>query len=172
MIASPNPGYFTYDGDQSAPLNPEESPPRVPEGSAGIERTLAGYLKSAGKTPQDTSFDGRSDYDGFTRAGIPVGGVFSGALTDMTEEQSQLWGGTAGQPFDPNYHQKTDTLDRIDRTALDINGKAVAYAVGLNAQDLFGATAFRPATTVHVTSSRSHDSGGDKRQLRLRSPVR
>ena len=138
MIASPNPGYFTYDGDQSAPLNPEESPPRVPEGSAGIERTLAGYLKGAGKTPQDTSFDGRSDYEGFTRAGIPAGGVFSGALTDMTEEQAQLWGGTAGQPFDPNYHQKTDTLDRIDRTALDINGKAVAYAVGLYAQDLFG----------------------------------
>ena len=138
MIASPNPGYFTYDGDQSAPLNPEESPPRVPEGSAGIERTLAGYLKRAGKTPQDTSFDGRSDYEGFTRAGIPAGGVFTGALTDMTEEQAQLWGGAAGQPFDPNYHQKTDTFDRIDRTALDINGKAVAYAVGLYAQDLFG----------------------------------
>ena len=51
MIASPNPGYFTYDGDQSAPLNPEESPPRVPEGSAGIERTLAGYLKERRKDP-------------------------------------------------------------------------------------------------------------------------
>lgn len=154
MIASPNPGYFTYDGDQSAPLNPEESPPRVPEGSAGIERTLAGYLKSAGKTPQDTSFDGRSDYDGFTRAGIPTGGVFSGALTDMTEEQGQLWGGTADQPFDPNYHQKTDTLDRIDRTALDINGKAVAYAVGLYAQDLFGRNGVpvRDDRTRHVVA--------------------
>lgn len=154
MIASPNPGYFTYDGDQSAPLNPEESPPRVPEGSAGIERTLAGYLKSAGKTPQDTSFDGRSDYDGFTRAGIPTGGVFSGALTDMTEEQAQLWGGTADQPFDPNYHQKTDTLDRIDRTALDINGKAVAYAVGLYAQDLFGRNGVpvRDDRTRHVVA--------------------
>ena len=154
MIASPNPGYFTYDGDQSAPLNPEESPPRVPEGSAGIERTLAGYLKSAGKTPQDTSFDGRSDYEGFTRAGIPAGGVFSGALTDMTEEQAQLWAGTAGQPFDPNYHQKTDTLDRIDRTALDINGKAVAYAVGLYAQDLFGRNGVpvRDDRTRHVVA--------------------
>ena len=154
MIASPNPGYFTYDGDQSAPLNPEESPPRIPEGSAGIERTLAGYLKSAGKTPQDTSFDGRSDYDGFTRAGIPAGGVFTGALTDMTEEQAQLWGGTAGQPFDPNYHQKTDTLDRIDRTALDINGKAVAYSVGLYAQDLFGRNGVpvRDDRTRHVVA--------------------
>lgn len=41
MIASPNPGYFTYDGDQSAPLDRDETPPRVPEGSAGIERALA-----------------------------------------------------------------------------------------------------------------------------------
>ena len=51
MIASPNPGYFTYDGDQSAPLNPEESPPRVPEGSAGIERTLAGLSQERRKDP-------------------------------------------------------------------------------------------------------------------------
>ena len=49
MIASPNPGYFTYDGDQSTRLDPQQSPPRVPEGSAGIERTLVGYLKQGRK---------------------------------------------------------------------------------------------------------------------------
>jgi Zn-dependent M28 family amino/carboxypeptidase len=54
MLASPNPGYFTYDGDQSMPLDKRGSPV-VPEGSAGIERSLAAYLNSAGKTPQDTS---------------------------------------------------------------------------------------------------------------------
>jgi Zn-dependent M28 family amino/carboxypeptidase len=138
MIASPNPGYFTYDGDQSTPLGPQQDPPRVPEGSAGIERTLVELLKEAGKTAQDTSFDGRSDYESFTRAGIPAGGVFTGAVTDMTEEQAKLWGGAAGQPFDPNYHQKTDTLDHIDQAAFDINGKAAAYSVGLYAQDLSG----------------------------------
>ena len=154
MIASPNPGYFTYDGDQSTRLDPQQSPPRVPEGSAGIERTLVSYLKQAGKTAQDTSFDGRSDYDSFTRAGIPVGGVFTGAVTDMTEQQAQLWGGTAGQPFDPNYHQKTDTLDHIDQTALDINGKAVAYSVGLYAQDLSGPNGVpvRDDRTRHVVA--------------------
>ena len=80
--------------------------------------------------------------------------MFSGALTDMTEEQAQLWGGAAGQPFDPNYHQKTDTLDHIDRTALDINGKAVAYAVGLYAQDLFGRNGVpvRDDRTRHVVA--------------------
>jgi Zn-dependent M28 family amino/carboxypeptidase len=137
MLASPNPGYFTYDGDQSLPAD-TRGHPVVPEGSAGIERTLVAYLKSAGKTAQDTSFDGRSDYDGFTVAGIPAGGLFSGAEAKMSDEQAKLWGGTAGAPFDPNYHQKTDTLDHIDRTSLGIQGSGVAYAVAFYAQDLGG----------------------------------
>jgi Zn-dependent M28 family amino/carboxypeptidase len=137
MLASPNPGYFTYDGDQSLPLDKRGSPV-VPEGSAGIERSLTAYLHSAGKTAEDTSFDGRSDYDGFTLAGIPSGGLFSGAENKKTAEQAKLWGGTADQPFDPNYHKSTDTLDHIDRTALGINGGGVAYATGLYAQDLTG----------------------------------
>ncbi|OBF10943.1 M28 family metallopeptidase [Mycobacterium sp. 852002-10029_SCH5224772] len=137
MLASPNPGYFTYDGDQSLSMD-ARGKPVVPEGSAGIERTLVAYLKSAGKTAQDTSFDGRSDYDGFTLAGIPAGGLFSGAEGKMSADQAKLWGGTADQPFDPNYHQKGDTLDHIDRAALGINGGGVAYALGLYAQDLSG----------------------------------
>ncbi|KAA1251190.1 M20/M25/M40 family metallo-hydrolase [Mycobacterium simiae] len=137
MLASPNPGYFTYDGDQSLPLD-ARGEPVVPEGSAGIERTLVAYLKLAGKTAQDTSFDGRSDYDGFSLAGIPSGGLFAGAEVKKTEEQAKLWGGTANEPFDPNYHQKGDTLEHIDRTSLGIQGSGVAYAVGLYAQDVTG----------------------------------
>jgi Zn-dependent M28 family amino/carboxypeptidase len=136
MLGSPNPGYFTYDGDQSAP--PTSDVPRVPEGSAAIERTLVAYLKAAGKPPQDYSFDGRSDYDGFAEAGIPAGGLFSGAEEKMTEDQAKLWGGDANQPFDPNYHKPTDTIDHIDRTSLGIQGGGVAFAVGLYAQDQAG----------------------------------
>jgi Zn-dependent M28 family amino/carboxypeptidase len=138
MIGSPNPGYFTYDGDQSAPPDPRNGVPRVPEGAAGIERTLVGYLEGAGKPPEDINFDGRSDYDGFTQAGIPAGGIFSGAESKMSTEQAERWGGEAGQPFDPNYHKKTDTLDHVDRTAMEINGRGVPYAVGLYAQDQRG----------------------------------
>jgi Zn-dependent M28 family amino/carboxypeptidase len=137
MLASPNPGYFTYDGDQSLPADKRGSPV-VPEGSAGIERSLAAYLNSAGKTPQDTSFDGRSDYDGFTQAGIPSGGLFSGAENKKSSQEAKLWGGEADQPFDPNYHKSTDTLEHIDRAEFDINGGGVAYATGLYAQDLSG----------------------------------
>lgn len=137
MLGSPNAGYFTYDGDQSLPPD-QRGHPVVPEGSAGIERILADYLKSAGKTSQDTSFDGRSDYDGFTQAGIPAGGLFAGAEVKKSPEQAKLWGGEADAPFDPNYHKQGDTLDHIDRTALRINGGGAAYAAGLYAQDLFG----------------------------------
>lgn len=138
MIGSPNPGYFTYDGNQSTPPAADSSVPRVPEGSAGIERMLVAYLDGAGKPAQDTSFNGRSDYDAFTKAGIPSGGIFSGAEENMTAEQAELWGGQADAPFDPNYHKAGDTLEHIDTTAVEIQGRGVAYATALYAQDTGG----------------------------------
>jgi Zn-dependent M28 family amino/carboxypeptidase len=152
MLGSPNAGYFTYDGDQSAPPNPREANPRVPEGSAGIERNFVAYLKDAGKPAQDTSFEGRSDYDGFTKAGVPSGGLFSGAEEKMTGEQAKLWKGKAGEPFDPNYHKKTDTLDHVDRASLEIQGAGVAYVVGIYAQDQRGRNGvpIRDDRTRHV----------------------
>lgn len=138
MIASPNPGYFTYDGDQSQPRNRTDRSPWVPEGSAGIERALVAYLDSAGKPGRDTSFDGRSDYAPFTLAGIPSGGLFTGADDEMDAEEAELWGGDAGQPFDPNYHKAGDTIDNVDPTALGIHGAGVGYIVGLYAQELAG----------------------------------
>jgi Zn-dependent M28 family amino/carboxypeptidase len=138
MIGSPNPGYFAHDGDQSTPPGRDEAPPLIPEGTAGIERTLVEYLASSGKVAQDAPFDNRSDYTWFTLAGIPAGGLFSGADEDKSPQQAQLWGGTANAPFDADYHKDTDTLDKISREALDINGGGVAYAVGLYATDIDG----------------------------------
>jgi Zn-dependent M28 family amino/carboxypeptidase len=155
MLASPNAGYFTIDGDQSAAPDDQQPVPRVPEGSAGIERTLVAYLKDAGKSPEDINFEGRSDYSSFTLAGIPAGGIFSGAEDKMTPEQAKRWGGQADQPFDPNYHKDTDTLEHINRTALEINGRGVAYAVGLYAQDQSGRNGLpaRDDRTRHTVES-------------------
>ncbi len=138
MLASPNAGYFTYDGNQSTTLGRDDMVPRIPEGSAGIERTLVAYLQAEGKPAQDTFLDGRSDYEPFTRAGIPAGGLFAGADGIKTAEQAELWGGIADAPFDPEYHTGTDTVDQIDREALGIQGGGVAYSVGIYAQDLTG----------------------------------
>jgi Zn-dependent M28 family amino/carboxypeptidase len=155
MLGSPNPGYFTYDGDQSVAPSPRDPTPRVPEGSAGIERTFVAYLKQAGETAQDTGFDGRSDYDGFTMAGVPAGGLFSGAEDKMTREQAGLWDGKADEPFDPNYHKAADTVDHIDRKALEINGSGVGYVVGIYAQDQRGRNGvpIRDDRTRHVLTA-------------------
>ena len=126
MIASPNPGYFVYDGDDSA--GEGEGP--GPRGSAAIERTLTGYLAGRGVRAGATDFDGRSDYGPFVAVGVPAGGLFSGADAVKTAGQAEHWGGTAGQPFDPCYHQACDDLDNVHPGALDLHLDALAWTVG------------------------------------------
>ncbi len=157
MIGSSNAGFFTYDGDQSLPPGSIGELPRVPEGSAGIERTLVAYLTSAGKPPEDAASEGTSDYETFMAAGIPTGGLFTGGSDEqeMSDDQAERWGGEAGQPFDPNYHKETDTLEHIDRTAMEINGGGVAYVVGIYAQDQGGRNGvpIRDDRTRHVLTN-------------------
>ncbi|MDO3101341.1 M28 family metallopeptidase [Mycobacteroides abscessus] len=155
MLGSPNAAYLTYDGDQSDEPDPNEIPVRIPEGSAGIERTEVAYLAEQGKKAHDTGYDGRSDYDAFSRAGIPTGGIFSGAEDKMSDEEAKQWGGKAGQPFDPNYHQVGDTLANVNKDALKINAGGVAYTVGLYAQSIDG----RNGVPVHEDRTRHQLKG-------------
>ena len=80
-IGSPNAGYFTYDGDQSGQRNQNVAAGDVPGGSAGIERTLAGYLNLAGWRPADQPLGPGTDYFPFLTAGVPIGGMTTGAAT-------------------------------------------------------------------------------------------
>ena len=138
MLGSPNAGFFTYDGDQSGQPNPDVPAASVPAGSAGIERTLAGYLNLAGVRPADMPLGHASDYSPFLTAGMPIGGITTGASQRKTEVQARLWGGTAGVAFDPNYHTPRDTVDNVNRDALAVTGPAVAFAVGTYAQSIEG----------------------------------
>lgn len=138
QIGSTNAGYFTYDGDQSGAPNPQVPAASVPAGSAGIERTLAGYLNLAGKRPADQPLGRSGDYAPFLAAGIPIGGITTGAAGRKTEVQARLWGGQAGQPFDPAYRTRRDTIANVDRDALGITGPAVAFVVGTYAASTDG----------------------------------
>ena len=137
MIGSPNAGYFTYDGDQSGVANADVSDD-VPIGSDGLERTLAGYLNLAGKRPADTPLIANTDLSPFMTAGVPVGGVTTGGPQDKTNVQARLWGGKAGEPFDPNYHSPRDTAKAVNRDALAVTGSGVAFAVGTYAESIEG----------------------------------
>lgn len=126
MVGSPNPVYLAYDGDDSD----RQGAGPGPEGSATVERVLLEQLAAVGVTGQGTDFDGRSDYGPFIAAGIPAGGLFTGAEETKTPAQAQAYGGTAGRPTDPCYHQACDRTDNIDRTALDRNVHAFAGTIG------------------------------------------
>lgn len=149
MVGSPNAGYFTYDGDQSAQPNPDIPLQAVPEGSAGIERMLAGYLNSAGVRPADMPLTKNSDYYAFLAAGIPIGGLTTGASQRKTDVQARLWGGRAGTAFDPYWHTPRDSLDTIDPHALTVMGAATAFAVGSYAESLDGVNGVPPRGRRH-----------------------
>lgn len=125
MAASPNAAYLVYDGDDSDRIGAGPGPP----GSAGVERLLVEGLAGAGVTAQGTDFTGRSDYGPFVEAGIPAGGLFTGAEGIKSAEQARAWGGRADAPYDPCYHQACDRIDTVDRTALDRNTDALASAL-------------------------------------------
>jgi Zn-dependent M28 family amino/carboxypeptidase len=138
MLGSRNAGYFTYDGDQSGVANPEVPVASVPKGSAGIERTLAGYLNLAGIRPADAPLGLTGDYSPFLTAGVPIGGLTTWVPGRKTEVQARLWGGQARKPFDPAYRTPHDTIANVDRDVLGITGPAVAYAVGAYAKSTEG----------------------------------
>jgi hypothetical protein len=110
MLGSPNFVRFVYDG------NTNETPPPpggAPPGSDVIEQVFLDYFASQGLPTAPTAFDGRSDYGPFIAQGIPAGGLFSGAEVEKTPEQVAVYGGIAGEQFDPCYHESCDTFDSV-----------------------------------------------------------
>ncbi|TSD65171.1 M28 family peptidase [Aeromicrobium piscarium] len=123
MIGSENYVRFLYDGDGSA------GGPAGPPGSGEIRDIFAGFFERQGLAWEPTEFDGRSDYGPFIAAGIPAGGVFSGADGMKTEQEAQIYGGTAGEIYDSCYHQLCDDMTAINTNALHELGDAAAWGV-------------------------------------------
>ncbi|MDA7086190.1 M20/M25/M40 family metallo-hydrolase [Pseudomonas sp. SA3-5] len=123
MIGSPNFARFVYDGDGSA------TGTAGPNGSDNIEQVFLKYFADQGLPVEPTAFDGRSDYGPFIAVGIPAGGLFTGAEGIKTPEQAAIYGGVAGEPYDPCYHLACDTFDNNSDEALEQMADAAAHAV-------------------------------------------
>ncbi|QYJ04349.1 M20/M25/M40 family metallo-hydrolase [Nocardioides panacisoli] len=131
MIGSPNYQIGVYDADEST----YEAPVTVPEGSEATEDVFTDYFDKSGQAWVDTPFSGRSDYAAFIDNGVPASGLFTGADGVKTEEEVELFGGTAGVTYDPNYHSPADDLDNVNAEALGIMSDAIAWATMSLAQD-------------------------------------
>ncbi len=138
MVGSPNHVFFIYDGDDSDGVGA----PAGPAGSAQIEKTFERYFDSVGEPFKGTDFSGRSDYGPFIANGIPSGGLFTGAEGIKTAAEAAIWGGTAGQQYDPCYHLACDTYANNNDDALAVNSDGVAYATlqyAMSTSDINGA---------------------------------
>lgn len=136
MIASPNFARFVYDGDNSDGVGAGPGP----RGSAAIERLFVTYFASRGLRTAGTDFDGRSDYGPFMAAGIPSGGLFTGAEEIKTPAQARAFGGRAGVRFDRCYHMACDRTTNVSATALHQNADALAHAIATYSRDLSSVT--------------------------------
>jgi len=135
MIGSPNFVRFIYDGDGSA-FGLEG-----PEGSDVIEDFYEDFYADRGLAFEPTEISFRSDYAAFFDSGIPFGGLFTGAEGIKTPEQEAIYGGTAGEQYDPCYHLACDTFDNISLEVLDLNADAVAASTlqyAMNTEEVNG----------------------------------
>jgi len=114
MVASPNFARFVYDGDSGPP------------GSARIEQLFRGYFAARRQPSEEIVLGAASDHAPFAQAGIPVGGLFTGADEIKPAALARRFGGVAGRPYDACYHQACDTLANVNVAMLGQMADAAA----------------------------------------------
>jgi len=102
MVGSPNFGRIVYTGDAA------------PQGSVRIENAFRAYFAARRLPVQEESLGGASDHAPFANAGIPVGGLFTGADEPKSADMARRFGGKAGTSFDACYHKACDSVANVD----------------------------------------------------------
>ena len=167
MIGSPNFVNFVYDGDlsDSPPIPEDVFAPAARPYSATIEKIFLDYFRAQRIPNEPTEFDGRSDYGPFIAAGIPAGGLFTGAEGLKTAEQAAIFGGVAGEQYDGCYHLGCDDFFNLSNRALDVNSDAAVHALITLAQSKIPD---RPATPAPMVQ---RQAGSGTRGKPLPTPV-
>lgn len=119
MLGSPNGGRLVYEDSGAA------------AGSDQVTSLFSSTLRAEGLTSGTIDVSGASDHYSFEQAGIPTGGLFSGANEIKTSIDAQTYGGTAGALFDACYHRPCDTVDNVDPVLLGQMARTAAYVTGL-----------------------------------------
>ncbi|KAK8076667.1 aminopeptidase Y [Apiospora phragmitis] len=127
MLGSPNFAYQIYNATDAV----------NPTGSQALRDLYVDWYESQGLNYSFIPFDGRSDYDGFIRAGIPAGGIATGAEGVKTKEEAEMYG-------------LCDDVGNVNMTAWELNSKLVAHSVATYAVSFKG---FPERTAVAATKA-------------------
>lgn len=145
MMASPNYAYQVYDASDD--INPV--------GSAALKQLYIDFYTANNVNHTLIPFDGRSDYDGFIKNGIPGGGIATGAEGIKTPKEALLFGGIAGQAYDPCYHQLCDDTSNLNYEAWVLNTKLIAHSVATYGASLEGFPLREPFSMTHAKNTKS-----------------
>ena len=129
MVASTNGAPFLYDGDGSNKGLDFGGAP-APEGSAAIEHLTQDWFDGRELQYTEVSVDIPSDSYWFLYNDVPLGGAFSGASSTKTVREAEVFGGTAGSPYDDCYHQRCDDIENIDQELFINLGQSAGYLLG------------------------------------------
>ncbi|RYO76876.1 hypothetical protein DL766_008103 [Monosporascus sp. MC13-8B] len=128
MMGSPNFAYQIYNATNAV----------NPVGSQELRDLYVDWYEAHGLNYTFIPFDGRSDYDGFIRNGIPGGGIATGAEGIKTNAEETMFGGKAGDWYDPCYHQICDDVGNVNLAAWEINTRLIAHSVATYAVSFKG----------------------------------
>jgi Zn-dependent M28 family amino/carboxypeptidase len=115
MVGSPNFARFV-----------QRSPEADSALAASVRQKLVAEFKDR-SVPVEERSGGRTGTDdaAFFQKGIPTVGLHTGAGAPKSQAQADLFGGTAGKPYDACYHKACDTTANIDRGTLEENAGAL-----------------------------------------------
>jgi Zn-dependent M28 family amino/carboxypeptidase len=115
MVGSPNFARFV-----------QRSPEADSVLAASVRQKLIAEFRDR-SVPVEERSGGRTGTDdaAFFQKGIPTVGLHTGAGAPKSQAQADLFGGTAGKPYDACYHKACDTTANIDREALEENARAL-----------------------------------------------
>ena len=103
----------------------------TPDGPVAVVRRelIAAFRERNLNIEERTGSRFGTDDASFSQKGIPTVGLYTGAGGSKSETQAGVFGGAAGQPYDPCYHKACDTIENIDRDVLEQNTRALVRAL-------------------------------------------
>ncbi|CUA76403.1 aminopeptidase Y [Rhizoctonia solani] len=156
MPASPNYIYGIHDGDDSSGENGSTPPP----GSGALEKLFQDDFEAKRLPWIAYPFNFGSDYQPFLDAGIPVGGLATGASDIKSESEAVIFGGHAGVPYDTCYHATCDKLDNLAHDAFLVNARSVAHVIATAAESTAAVDVEKAAGAAKSKVQTKRTSGG------------
>ena len=98
-------------------------------GAGRVRDALVKALRARKLGYETINIGGSSDHAPFADAGISAAGLYSGSEERKTAREARQFGGRAGRPLDPCYHQRCDVLNRVDRDVMTELGEAAGQAL-------------------------------------------